>query len=119
MVYHDARSTKHQIIQRHFSSSFHQQQSEVRKNSAIAKELFLTHVRHQQYKNIALVMLPAWTIHSIDENCALLCYYTANSGNSLPILEDGTDGLSRNVGKETLKIGPTGCPETLVRKPLT
>jgi len=55
----------------------------------------------------------------------------ANSGNSLPILGDGTDGLSRNVGKETrkmtdrssrnvgkenLKIGPISCPATSVWK---
>ena len=51
-----------------------------------------------------------------DENCALLGYYAASSGNSLTrfrgqligpifqgrflILKDGTDRLSRNVGKE-------------------
>ena len=51
-----------------------------------------------------------------DENCALLGYYAASSGNSLPrfrgqligpifqgrflTLKDGTDRLSRNVGKE-------------------
>ena len=88
------------------------------KDSATANELFLTYVRHQQYKNMALVMPPAWTIHSIDQNCALLGYYTVNSGNSLLILQDGSDGLSWNVGKEPLKTGPMGCPETSVRKPL-
>ena len=48
----------------------------------------------------------------VDENCALLGYYAASSGNSLPtfrdnlsvfgflVLEEGTDMLSRNVGKE-------------------
>jgi hypothetical protein len=46
-------------------------------------------------------MPPAWIIHSTDENCALLGYYTANSGNSLPILEDGAEGLYRNVGFTT------------------
>jgi len=42
----------------------------------------------------------------VDGNYALLGYYAASSGNSLPtflfgflILENGTDGLSRNVGK--------------------
>ena len=47
-----------------------------------------------------------------DENCVLLCCYTASSGNSLstfwekligPIvltLQDGADRLYRNVGKE-------------------
>jgi len=44
----------------------------------------------------------------LDENCILLGYYAARSGNSYPtfrdnmneVLEDGTDRLSRNVGKE-------------------
>ena len=50
--------------------------------------------------------------HEVEENCALLGYYTANSGTSLTAvsgqqigpnfltLENGTDRLSRNVGKE-------------------
>jgi len=54
--------------------------------------------------------------HEVPENFALLGYYAASSGNSLPrfrgqlfgpifqgrflTLEDGTDRLSRNVGKE-------------------
>jgi len=46
---------------------------------------------------------------AVDGKCALLGYYAAISGNSLPTfrdnlseptLEDGTDMLSRNVGKE-------------------
>jgi hypothetical protein len=50
----------------------------------------------------------------VHENCALLGYCAASRGNSLPIgtfsriknhskflaLEDGTDMMSRNVGKE-------------------
>jgi len=48
----------------------------------------------------------------VDEKCALMGYYRARSGNFLPtvrdnlpvessrVLEDGTDKLSRNVGKE-------------------
>jgi len=50
----------------------------------------------------------------VDENCALLGYYAASSGNSLPTfwenlsvqysrvknLEDGPDSVSRNVCKE-------------------
>jgi hypothetical protein len=35
--------------------------------------------------------------------CALLGYYTAYGGDSLPMiltLEDGTDMMSRNLGKE-------------------
>jgi hypothetical protein len=64
----------------------------------------------------------------VDENCALLGYYTASCGNCLPTfymgmwargestsrcrlsfllglltLEDGTDTLSRNVGKVTTR----------------
>jgi len=63
------------------------------------------------------------TTHIYTDNCALLSYYAASSGNSVPtfgttylfhlqgsrikqiltgflILEDGTDRRSRNVGKE-------------------
>jgi len=49
----------------------------------------------------------------VAENCALLCYYAAFSGNSLPAfwdnlsgssVEDATDMLSRNVGKEFLLL---------------
>jgi len=49
----------------------------------------------------------------LNENCAILGYYTASSGNFVPtfwynlsvlhpllILEDGIDRLSRNVGKK-------------------
>jgi hypothetical protein len=53
--------------------------------------------------------------NEVDENCALLGCYAANSGNFLPTVrdnlsvpslgvknspEDETDSLSRNVGKE-------------------
>lgn len=45
--------------------------------------------------------------HEVDENCILLGYYAPCSGNFLPTFqdspstpEDGTDGLSRNVGKK-------------------
>jgi hypothetical protein len=49
----------------------------------------------------------------VDENCALLGYCTAITGNFLPTFrdnlsgptpEDGTDMLSRNVGKELLLL---------------
>ena len=50
------------------------------------------------------------SFHSeVDENCALLSYYAASSGNLLPTfrdnlsdltLEDGTEKLSRNVSKK-------------------
>ena len=39
----------------------------------------------------------------LDENCILLGYHAASSGNSymtFEALEDGTDRLTRNVGKE-------------------
>ena len=45
----------------------------------------------------------------VEQNCALLGYYAASSGNSLPTFRDsvsvltpenGTDMLSRNTGKE-------------------
>jgi len=41
----------------------------------------------------------------VDKNCILLCYYAASNGNSIIFfgflaLEDGTDRMSRNVGKE-------------------
>ena len=41
----------------------------------------------------------------LDENCALLGYYAASSGNFLPIFRDNlsdpsSDGLSQNAGKK-------------------
>jgi len=46
----------------------------------------------------------------VDENCALLGHYATISGNFLPtfrfpIPEDGTDMLSRNVGKKLPLLG--------------
>jgi hypothetical protein len=41
--------------------------------------------------------------HDVDEICALLGYYAASRGDCLPTfrdIEDGTDTLSRNVGKQ-------------------
>jgi len=43
--------------------------------------------------------------YEADKNCTLLCYYAASNGNSVIFfgffaLEDGTDGMSQNVGKE-------------------
>jgi hypothetical protein len=48
-----------------------------------------------------------------DENCALLGYYAACSGNSLPTLRDKLSVPSSKV-KGLLKIRPKGCPETSV-----
>jgi hypothetical protein len=45
------------------------------------------------------------------ENCALLGYYAASGGNLLPTFWDNLSVSS----SWTLKMGPTGCPETSVR----
>jgi hypothetical protein len=48
----------------------------------------------------------------VDENCALLGYYTASNGNYLPTFRDNLSVPSskvKNPGR------PTGCPQTLVR----
>jgi len=45
------------------------------------------------------------------ENCAILSYYAAYSGNSLPILQNNLLVVSWRVKK----MGLIGCPETLVR----
>ena len=70
------------------------------KDSATANELFLTYVRHQQYKNMALVMLPAWTIQTrtaifwvITQWIVVIPYWY-------------------------FRMGAMGCPETSARKPL-
>ena len=67
--------------------------------------------------------VPSRLLRAVDENCPLLGYYTASGGNFLPtfrdnllvpssrlknprkefrflIADDGTDRLSRNLGKE-------------------
>jgi len=55
------------------------------------------------------------------ENCALLGYYTARSGNSLPTFRDNLSVQSSIVNNPNfldswpLKMGPIGCPETSVR----
>jgi len=40
--------------------------------------------------------------HEFNGNCTLLGYYAAGNGNFLATLapEDGTDNLSRNIGKK-------------------
>jgi len=43
-----------------------------------------------------------------DENCVLLGYYAASSGNSLPTFRT-------NLSAPALKMGAMGCPETSVR----
>jgi hypothetical protein len=50
--------------------------------------------------------------------CALLGYYAASSGNSLPTFRDNISAPPPSVivkGLETLKMWPIGCPETSVR----
>jgi len=58
--------------------------------------------------------------HKVDENCALLGYYAASSGNFLPTFQDTLWFPSLEVEKTkglyswSLKIEPIGCPETSV-----
>ena len=72
--------------------------------------------------------------HIVDENCALMGYYAASSGNFLQKFRDSLPVPSSRVLKmrpidcsetsvrnyhyplrEPLKMGPIGCPETSVR----
>jgi hypothetical protein len=51
----------------------------------------------------------------VAENCALMGYYTASSGNFLPTFQDnGTDSLSQNVGKKLLCNNPEECISQIV-----
>jgi len=47
-----------------------------------------------------------------EENCAVLSYYTAGSGNFLPTFRGNLSIPSSGL---ILKMGPVGCPETSVR----
>jgi len=52
----------------------------------------------------------------VDENCALLDYYAACSGNFLPTFRDNLSvpsGVKYPI--DPLKMGPIGCPATSVR----
>ena len=56
------------------------------------------------------------------EACALLGYYAAYTGNSLPPFQNNLSVLSPRMKKSMkngvswpLKMGPIGCPETSVR----
>ena len=49
------------------------------------------------------------------ENCALLSYYTAISGNSLPTFRDNLSVSSSRVKKSLSMENETVCPETSVR----
>ena len=49
----------------------------------------------------------------IIENCVLLGYYAASSGNFLPTFRDKLLVPSSDVS--TLRMGSIGCPETSVR----
>ena len=66
--------------------------------------------------------------HEVDENCALLGYYAASSGNFLPTFRDNLSRPSsrvknrrirrrrgENLDSCPLKIGPIICRETSVR----
>ena len=47
--------------------------------------------------------------HVVDENCVLLGYYTASSGNCLMTYRDNLSVPSSRINN------PIGCPETLIR----
>jgi len=50
-----------------------------------------------------------------EENCTILGYYAANSGNSLPTFRYNWSVPSsrdpRGAERSSLKMGPMGCPE--------
>ena len=48
------------------------------------------------------------------ENCALLGYYAAASGNFLPTIRESQEPWD-SLGSWAQKMGPIGCPETTVR----
>jgi hypothetical protein len=51
----------------------------------------------------------------LDENCSLLGYYAASSGNSLQTFQDNLSGpIFKGQESWTLKTGPIGWPETSV-----
>ena len=50
------------------------------------------------------------------KNCALLSYYAASSSNSLKTFRDKLSvPILKAKNPRSLKLGPTGCPETSVR----
>ena len=58
----------------------------------------------------------------VDENCAILGYCAAGSGNSLPTFQDNLSAPSSNAKNPRrpqdswpLKMGPINCPETSLR----
>jgi hypothetical protein len=59
----------------------------------------------------------------VDGNCTLLLSYAASSGNFLPTFRDNLSvhlqdsGIQKEIILDFLtpKVGPIGCPETLVR----
>ena len=64
------------------------------------------HLHHSYAFTIWVHISTQWQI----ENCALLRYYAASSGNSLPTFRH-----SLSVSSWSLKTGPIGCAETSVR----
>jgi len=52
-------------------------------------------------------------LRKVDQNCALLGYYAASSGNFLLTFRDNLSVASSEVKNK--KKGPLGCPETSVR----
>ena len=49
--------------------------------------------------------------HEVDENCPLLGYYAASSGNSLLTFQENLLALD----SRPFTMGPIGCPEMMVR----
>jgi hypothetical protein len=52
--------------------------------------------------------------HKIKENCTLLGYYAARSGNLLTMFPDNLSVASTRVMNPEVKMGAIGCPETSV-----
>ena len=57
---------------------------------------------------------PTAPVGTAVKNCALLGYYAVSSSNSVPTFRDKRCYVGV-IFKGTLKMAPTGCPETSVR----
>jgi len=70
--------------------------------------------QHSSTRHGENIVIPKWGLISqmgeVDEKCALLGYYAANSGHFLPTFRDNL-----LVPSSGAKRGPIGCPETSVR----
>jgi hypothetical protein len=75
------------------------------------------YVRTVQYRTILIFINHISGFRrEVDDIWALLQYYAAYSGNSLPTFRDNLSvPSSRSMISWTLKMGPIGCPQTSVR----